>query len=494
MSEQAEIPFYTSEDRSSDPLTGAMPLSVNVIADQGNALPPRPGVSGWSAFPAVDVEPGLYGSPVIGMCAWRTFLVWVTADRKIRAMPVGGGILELSDATYESKLDGSLRPSFVPGRNMLVIAGGGAMQKWTGTGVSARLENVGAVTAPLVDDLPPPDTNQVVSVAQRLIAAVTGDSGQIRWSGPLEQYEDWDMSNGGSSYIQAAAKPDPITALSDNTNEVFAWGQFTLQVFAPANLAIDANDPNNLLDFAPARTANIGVTARDSICPVDDTFIALDRIRRVIITDGRTYTDISGQVAKLLRDFEVVDDCWSFRMRYSKWDCIVFIFPTVGRGLIFNAKSSRWSEWLYSVDGSIPAPIPITSAYHWTEQNVFLVGMSDGSIAQLDDEATDDLGKPIIVELVSGFQTHGTTQQKACNTLMLAYRAEAVGGNARLWRRDGLGAWTLTKQIDITSTIPSNKQIRSIGVYRQRQWKMRYLASDRFRLISVHEEFEPLGA
>jgi len=361
------------------------------------------------------------------------------------------------------------------------------MQKWTGAGVSSRLTNTG-------EGGDPPNTNQVVSVAQRLIAAVNSASGQLWWSGPLEEYENWDMGTGGSSYIQAAAKPDPIIALTDNTNEVFAWGRDTLQVFAPANLAADANDPNNLLDFAPARTANIGITARDSICPVDDTFIALDRIRRVVITDGRGYTDISSQVAKLLRDFEVVDDCWSFRMRYSKWDCIVFIFPTVGRGLIFNAKSSRWSEWQYSIEGSNPSPIPITSAYHWTEQNVFLVGMSDGSIATLDDEATTDLGFPIIVELVSGFQTHGTTQQKACKTLMLAYRAEATGGNARLWRRDGLGAWTLTKQIELNSTISTNKQIRSIGVYRQRQWKMRYLASDRFRLISVFEEFEPLGA
>jgi hypothetical protein len=481
--ETAEIPFYASEDRSSDPITGSMPLSVNVIADQSNALPVRPGTSAWSQWPSTATS----GSPVIGMTAWRNFLVWVQADRKIRAMPIGGQVMELSNDEEDTLLDGSLRPSFVPGRNMLVIAGGGAMQKWAGTGISERLTNTGAGGDP-------PDTNQVVAVAQRLIAAVNGQSGQLWWSGPLEEYENWDMSTGGSSYIQAAAKPDPIIALTDNTNEVFAWGQYTLQVFAPANLAVDANDANNLLDFAPSRTANIGITARDSICPVDDTFIALDRIRRIVITDGRTYSDISTQVAKLLRDFEVVDDCWSFRMRYSKWDCVVFIFPTAGRGLIFNAKSSRWSEWIYSVNGDIPNPIPITSAFHWSEQNVFLVGMEDGSIATLDDEATTDLGAPIMVELVSGFQTHGTTQQKACKTIMLAYRAEAVGGAARLWRRDGLGAWTLTKQIDITSTIPTNKQLRSIGVYRQRQWKMRYFASDKFRLISVFEEFEPLGA
>lgn len=484
-----EIRFWASEDRSSDPLTGAMPLSVNVIADLSNALPVRPGVSAWTEFPDVDVAPaGVYGSPVIGMVAWKEFLVWVTADRKIRAKPVGGDILELSDASdTDTLLDGSLRPSFVPGRDLLVIAGGGAIQKWTGRGLSARLTNTGAGGDP-------PDTNQVVAVAQRLIAAVNGASGQLWWTGPLEEYENWDMSTGGASYIQASAKPDPVIALSDNTNEVFAWGPETLQVFAPANLAIDANDPNNVLDFAPARAANIGVVARDSICPVDDNFIALDKLRRIILTDGRTYSDLSAQVSRLLRDFDVVEDCWSFRMRYSKWDCIVFIFPTVGRGLIYNAKSARWSEWICSTDGDIPRPIPITSAYHWAAQNVFLVGMEDGSIAVLDDEATTDLGKPIIVEMVSGFVTHGATAQKACRTLMLAFRGDAVGGKARLWRRDNLGAWILTKQIEVASTLPANMQIRSIGVYRQRQWKVRYSASDRFKLISAHEEFETLGA
>ncbi len=472
-----------------------MPLSVNVIADLSNALPVRPGVSKWSEFPDVDVAPGIYGSPVIGMVAWKEFLVWVTADRKIRAKPVGGDILELSDSSdADTLLDGSLRPSFVPGRDLLVIAGGGAMQKWGGTGLSERLRNIGSDDAEFIDQQPPPDANQIVGIAQRLVAAKVGDSGAVYWTGPREQYEDWDLANGGASYIQAGAKPDPITALSENTNEVFAWGSETLQVFSPSNLAIDANDPNNVLDFAPARTANIGVVARDSICPVDDNFIVLDKLRRIILTDGRTYSDLSAQVSRLLRDFDVVEDCWSFRMRYSKWDCIVFVFPTVGRGLIYNAKSSRWSEWLCSTDGDIPRPIPITSAYHWASQNVFLVGMNDGSIAVLDDEATDDLGKPIIVEMVSGFQTHGVTAQKACKTLMLAFRGDAVGGKARLWRRDNLGAWTLTKQIEIASTAPANMQIRSIGVYRQRQWKVRYSASDRFKLISVHEEFETLGA
>lgn len=491
----APIPFYNSEDRTSDELGGAMPLSVNVIADSTGGLHARPGISVWPSFPA-DAP---VGSAVIGMTSWRSQLVWVTADRKIHALPATGAVVELSsDADPNTLLDGGLKPSFVAGREMLVIAGGGAMQKWTGAGLSARLENVGLPGVSTDPGGPPPPTNQICGVAQRLIAAVTGDSGQLWWSGPLEEYENWDMAVGGASFIQAAAKPDPLTALADNTNEVFAFGSLTLQVFAPANLAVDGNDPNNVLDFAPSRTMNLGITARDSIVPIDDTFALFDRLRRIVITDGRSYTDASAPIAQLLREFPFVDDCWAFRMRFGRWDCIVFFFPTVKRGIIWNTRTSTWTEWVYSEDGVESDTIPITSAYHWAEQDVFLVGLVDGRIALLDDTATTDLGVPIPIKLKSGFVTQGVSVQKACKTVLLAFRktpsATSGSGKVRLSRRDSLGAFKLVKEFSLSDSLIASLQIRSVGVYRQRQWLVEYSGSDGFVFVSMHEEFEPLGA
>jgi len=481
-----QIQFYSGENRSADELGGPMPLMTNALVDSVGTVHSRPGVSEWSDFPSVAAS----GSPVIGMIAWQGNLVWVTADRRIHAWPVGGDLIELSsDTDPNTKLDGGLRPCFVDGRQMLVIAGGGAVQKWTGSGLSARLINTGAGG-------PPPSGLGLSGIAQRLVVAVADQSGQVWWSGPLEEYENWDMALGGSSYIQAAAKPDPILALSDNTNEVFCWGTQTIQVFSPANLAIDANDPNNVLDFAPSRTTTIGLGARCSIVQVDDNFAALDALRRILITDARTYTDISAPVVKLIRDFGRVDDCWGFRLRWGKWDALVFMFPSEQRGLVWNVTSSSWSEWLCSTDGGSPSDLTITSAYHWAEQDLFLVGMNDGTIAQIDENARTDLGNPIPIRLVSGFVTHGSLGKKACRTFMAMLRRNAIstGAKARLSFRDDLGPWRFLKEIAVTGSAAANLEIRSAGVYRQRQWMIEYSAASEFSLVSAQEEYEQLGA
>jgi hypothetical protein len=478
--------FSASQDVSSDELGGSMPVATNVVVDMAGSVRARPGIAAWSGFNATLAS----GSPVIGMVGWGQYLIYVTQDRNIWALPTLGDPIALTDANdITTRLDGGERPSFVAGREMVVIAGGGAMQKWTGSGLSARLTNTGAGGDP-------PEANHICGIAQRLVAAITGKTGQLWWTGPLEEYENWDMATGGASYIQAAAKPDPIVAMGDNTNEVYAFGTETIQVYAPANLAVDANDANNILDFAPARTMNLGLGSRNAFCATDDTWAVLDRFRRIVVTDARSYNDISKQIAKELLDFGDIDDAWAFRMRFGRFDCLVFMFPSEGKGLIWSANSGNWSEWRAWNAGA--TPVTITSAYHWAEQDAFLVGLSDGSIAQLDEDAVTDLGNPIVIELVSGFTTHGSTAQKACNTLMLNFRRSlfrvATSAFARLWMRDDLGVWEHVADIPISPSPQPCEQVRSLGVYRARQWKLQYAGSDGFSFVSAQEEFETLGA
>jgi hypothetical protein len=458
-------------------------------------------------FDIVDSFPAVMpiGSPIIGMTAFGDTLVYVTKDRKIHSLSSFAGYVPLSGDDPLTKLEGGGRPSFVQGRDMLIIAGGGAIQKWTGVGLSARLRNMGNPTGLLPGVTspggPPPDATHVVGIAQRLVAKVLGKSGQIWWSGPIEEYENWDFTN-GASYIQAAAKPDPLIALHDNTSEVFAFGSLTIQVFDPTSLAIDQNDPNNVLDFATNRTMNLGVLAPDAIVPVDDTFAVIDRQRRAIVTDGRTFNDISRPITKLLRDMEGIEDAWGFRMRFGRFDCVVWMFPAAGYGLIWDSQSGNWSEWRAWDKG--PQPVEITCAYNWAEHDVFLVGLANGQIAKLDDTANLDLGDPIKVDLISGFQSRGSGAQKSTETMLVTFRRNAYptkdsgsgppGGFVRVSLRDTQGAWRVVKNLVLSDSMNPSIQIRSLGVYRTRQWRVEYTGDDRFEFISAQEEFELLGA
>ena len=486
---RAPLQFAASEDKSSSELAGAVPTVINAVMDQAGVARRRPGIKAWAPFPAASAS----GSPVIGMCPFGQQLVYVTEDRKLHAVSSVGGVTELSSTDVLTTLDGGKRPVMVAGRRMLVVAGGGAVQKWTGTGLSARLQN------------DPPNADFICAIAQRLLLSSPGGSGDMAWSGPLEDYEDWDFATTGhAGYTQASAKPDPIKAMLDNTNEVFCFGSETTQVMAPSAMTIDETDPNNVSWFAPNRTINVGTVAPYSVVPYDDMFMMLDRLRRVIMTDARSYKDVSKPMATILRAMASIEDCWAFRMKFGRFDAVVFVFPTDGYGLFYDAALGNWGEWRAWDGGYVP--IQITSTYNWSEQGVYLVGLSDGSIAQLDENTNTDMGDPIKVRLVSGFTNNGTMAKKDCRSLTLMFKrtwealpAPAGGslsasGHVRVWNRDDLGTWQHVADIELSSDPSPFEILRSLGVYRSRQWAVEYDGADEIQLVGAEEEFEALGA
>jgi len=514
-SQLAQILFSGSEDRGASELGGAIPLIANAIPDATGVARRRPAVVPWGDFGNATATSSPFApgaGAVLGMVPFMGTLVYVTEDKKMST--ITPGILR-QGLTYgvagtiqheETIIPGDGRPSFVAGRQLLIVANGAQIMKWDGnttpTSLCARLQNTGATLLVgtdgyVVPSYPPPSAYSVVGISQRLVVGnVPGTSGQIHWSGPLEDYENWDYALGGASYAQAAAKPDPLVWVMENTNEVFAFGTETLQVFDPASLAVDVNDPNVILDFAPNRTQNIGTISPYSIVAVDDNFALLDRQRRIILSDGRTYQDIGKPISNVLRGLTTVADAWGFRMRFGRFDCLVWMFPSDGFGLVYDSTASRWAEW--RMGGVNEGPVTITSAYNWAERGVFLVGLSDGTIAKLDDSATSDLGIPVKVEMVSGFTTHGTQAQKHCRTMLFQFKrtwaAAAGSGHVRISRRDTEGAWQIIRDQELSTMPYPCIQIRSLGVYRTRQWKVEYTGSDELQLVSVQEEFEILGA
>jgi hypothetical protein len=493
----APIVFAIGQDRDSSELGGASGMVSNAIPDATGTMRQRPAISTWNLFP----NSGVSRSPVIGIGKFRDYLVYVTADRYIHAISPTGYIEELSPSDYMySKLDGDDRPVMVAGYSMIAIAGGGAIQKWGG--VLPRSERL-APTA--LEGERPPSSASICAIARRLIAQPNDDSGEMWWSGPLDAWEDWDLTTaGGASYVQVAAKPDKLVAIRDNGNEVFAWGPETLQVFAPSSLAVDPNDPYNLLDFSTVRTKTVGTLSPHSIVALDDTFAFLDSKRRFVISDGREMKVISKGVGSQLAGLAKVSDCWGFRLRLGRVDALVWIFPEDNVGLIWDSATGNWSEWREGDDGN--GPITITSAFDWAEQGLFLVGRSDGSIAKLDPEAHADGSGPIVVDIRSGFSDRGTPAPKACNGVTFTFRRTwedlpplsstglTASGRVRIYYRDYPGAWRLAKEARLSSEKRPVVVVRSLGVYQSRQWRVLYGGEDRLQLVSAQEELETLEA
>jgi hypothetical protein len=126
---------------------------------------------------------------------------------------------------------------------------------------------------------------------------------------------------------------------------------------------------------------------------------------------------------------------------------------------------------------------------------MFMVGMDDGTIATLDAFAVYDLGKPVRVEVVTPFVAHEGAVQKHCKTVIAQFsRVYSGSGRVRISMRDDMGPWRVVEDIDLGAGMDPALTMRSLGVYRQRQWKVEYTGGNDFVLSSMVEEYDVLGA
>jgi len=441
---------------------------VNALADEAGTVRQRPGIATWSGFPSTIPN----ASPVVGMVPFGEFLVYVTEDRKLFAVQ-GGAVADLSDSTAATKLDGASRPSLIATRNKVVAVGGGLPQKWT-SGLSARLGGS------------PPMATHIAGIATRLVVSQANPSGQLQWSGLGDSgHETWDALD----YAEAEADPDVIRALHGNTNELFVFGAKTLQKFVP-----DA-----VVGFAPVSTVGLGLLAPYSVVPLDDQFAFLDRSRRIMLTDGRGYQETNPQLGKTFDAIGTVSDCWGFHALLDQWDLGVWMFPTHGKGYIWDRGANRWSEWR-AWNGSAYSEPTITSAVSWPEKNLTLVGLSTGQIARLDGSTYSDLGEVLKVEITTGFTDRGTSQGKACKAARFRFkRGQTSQGSTApvvvISYRDDLGAFRVQRRASLGVAGDYNPVIdlRSLGTYRQRQWKIEFTAASELSFVGAEEEFEVLS-
>lgn len=450
------LPFAEQQASGLDALAGAPSLMANAMTDIADTRKARPGITAWAPFSVAA-----FGSPVDMMVGFGDFLYFVLRDRRYLRLDTIGHTTTLVSA----HLPGSLKPQGIRTRTGVSVVGGGSI-------FSAG-----------------PLAKAIAGIATRLVVAVNDDSGTFQWSGLGDAaHSSWDPLD----FAEAEAKPDIIQNIAANTNELFVFGAETIQVYSP--------DPD--VAFAPGRTLNLGMLAPYSLVEVDDQFAFLDRERRFVLTDGRSFSDgesvLSKPIESVLRSMTTVEDCWGFRMRTDRWDAAVWFFPTEGRGFIWNRRNRGWSEWRgWGANGWQASAI--TSAYYWPEKNVFLVGLENGSIAKLDATAVTDLGDPIRIELTTGFVDRGNDNLKKCDAVKFIFKR---GDTAQLstaprvqvsWR-DDLGAFCQPSVMDLgrAGDYEPTLELRSLGSYRRRQWKVEYTGDAGFTFVGAREQFQVL--
>lgn len=455
-------------------LGGASPSAINVAVDENGVVRRRPGIQTLASAGAGTVDSdGISGIHVT--VGGTIFAVGGTAP--VRTLyKVNGGASAAVGGT--SMFVGPLRPHFAETEALLVVAAGSAMHK---------LELASNSASALGGS--PPDASHVIFNASRLIANdVSVDRSKVNYSDPaistvFTGHETWGGS-GSSGFFSAEAKPDPVVALGENSNEVFVWGATNLEVYGP-----DA-----YLVFGRATARDYGCVAPYSVTRYDDTFVWLDSRRRFIQSDGRTIQDISGPIGPLLDALDTVSDCFGYRVTEGPLDCLVFTFPSDGETFSYQVGVG-WSKWA-SFSGGQWGAFPVNAHAQDPVSDANVVGLSSGRVAQLSDGAVDDLGDPINAFVETGAITRGTSARKLCSEVRFALERGRTSSSpepiALVQWADRPGAWNAPRPISLGRSGDTRAVVtlRGLGLYRTRYWRFTFSTGEHMALASAEEDYE----
>lgn len=527
------IPFSPTLETSSEEISGASPEAFNIIADARGVIRKRPGLAAYTGVaPATVIDSagilGLYltqdrvahtsgTDQVSGEHPGVLYAVGATVNasggghnRGRNVYRVVGGVATVvgTGVANEDRLSTPAaiattrfpRPVFAETEALLVIAGGAEIGK-----IDIRPETFSAPNFTTNADYHemsflggcPPLASHVLTNSSRILANDTQlDQTKIRYSDisqgivDFSGHESWDPSPGAAGFFTAEARADYIVACAENTNDIFLFGTTSVQLFAP----------DGSTTFAPSITREAGCLAPYSVVKVDDKYMWVDHQGRIISSDGRQWDDVGGAVQATINGYTTPGDAYGYRFDESFADCIVFRFEADQDTLVAQ-QGIGWGRWaLYSAATDTFTMFPVLCHLLRSDGGLNVVGLEDGTIRTLSLDNTTDLGSPIVAYVSTGFLDRTSDNRKQSVAVHLTFKRTpelSAGVSCYLEYRDDLSSEWTSIEIDLgveDGDLNPVVTLRSLGIYRRRQWRFRWGDAAGLFLVKATETFELLDS
>ncbi len=454
-----------------DNLSAAAPSVINWDVDESGVNRPRAGLLRFSPS-------GYPASPVIGLSHWSRYVAAVYEDRSFQYFDDASPDV-LFAPVGNSTLAGAARPTFALGADYIYIAGGSHIHRWAPASVELEV---------LADS---PECTHVCQFGNRLLANDVSAPNTIRWSDIGESdFDSWPPENG----TIADALPDAIVGMYTNTNEVLVFGEASVQAYG---VGVDPTLP-----FDQISTVGIGLAAPYAAARLDENFAILDSQRRIGVTDGRSFNDISAAIHKDLRELTTISDAFAYREEHGQGSKLVFRFPTAGRTFVYDLKGQRWSERARYVS-PFQGDYPVGAYAHWPMYNRHLVGLStaSGGYAELDAETRQDLTGPLVCDRMTGWQDFGIKRRKRSRCIQAIVRRGTAPQNAtpgllELRAQPEDGPWSEWQQVSVGGPGDVNQTVKWFlgGVFHRRRYEMRYSGTDELSLVELSDDVMELAS
>lgn len=209
---------------------------------------------------------------------------------------------------------------------------------------------------------------------------------------------------------------------------------------------------------------------------------------------------MGGAVQATLDEFDTPGDAYAYRFEDSFADCIVFRFEGDQDTLVAQ-QGIGWARWaLHSTASDTFTMFPVLSHHLRSDGGLNVVGLQNGTICTLSLDNETDLGSPIVAYVSTGFIDRTSDNRKQSIAVHLTFKRTAAlsdGVCCYLEYRDDLSSeWTVI-EIDLgveDGDLNPVVSLRSLGIYRRRQWRFRFADSAGLFLVKATETFELLDS
>lgn len=451
--------------------TGHAAVLKNFLVNEAGTNVSRPGLCDFAYTHAYPVE-GLH------YCASANRLIVVTNDlRRFYSITSAG----VATSVTADVLAGTGRPVFAEDGSYLAVAGGGALQRWSGSGNFGAFPSAG-------DDNPPEESTHIVYLdGYWLNHEITGDMQQIYFAGPTSTLRtQWDAS---SDMVSAEGLPDGVSALAVLFRELYAFGVNSTEIFQ--------NFGDSVSPFSRTFFIDKGIIAAHSVVQADNTLWWLDSDRRFVRMEGRTPIMISEAIDSTIRGLSTVSDCWGAKIDIGGFYLIVWSFPTEQRTFAYDYKSKTWSEWQTFADSDWSLFRMNAYAYSRTWDKHLIGDTVTGNVFELsfDNHSDgDDLRKCLRRTGIINHQTF--TRKRNIYYEFDIKRGVGTSGQTEptleLRVKDDDKSWSdpIEFELGYTGEFLHSVRVHVGGIYRQRQIEFSISDEVECRISALRENFE----
>ena len=379
-----------------------------------------------------------------------------------------------TDITGTATMTAGNRPTFadVAGSSLYVASGG-------------QIGAYPAAAGAYLTDGDAPTAVRFVATINKTLVALRDDDERFDWADAAAP-TTW-----AGEYSNAEAEPDLVKSMIVANNYLYFHGQNTIEAW---------RDDGTTFVRETQGAIQRGTLARYSVCNINGQIYCLDDTREVSRLNGFSVEVISNPaLSRYMKSFTTVADAQGDYVKIEGRHFYVLSFPTELKTLVYDIGLNQWMEWSYWDDNASEHTAWVgnctTDAFAW---NKFLVGDRSSSKIYTFSGTTDN-SDTIRTVLQTDFIDRGDPRiNKFCHELNLVFKRVDTASTPKTflinWRDDGETSWSDSREqeveVEATNATEMTVDLRRLGHYKRRQWRIIITDATLSALVSIQERFD----